>query len=284
MKDLNKLLNRIKLCVGVNTEKISEEVDRLLTIDTTYKGEDYREKLYGCIDYLEDINDFMDRLHGKNGKKEFKVNYNVVGNYVECSPLNITGNDEFEINIKDIIKIKDTDVLVVVDYSNVVSALGFDYVKDDLGYSYKDIEDELIEKSNIVGYNDSAILANMIADEDKDYHLMKEMKIGECDFMDSRRLRLYSYYGEDIENSDDKYKNILELNSKTTMHLILKYILEECGKKINIGVVSVEEDKINFICGEDELETLQEILNEGICINLFGRNFHFEPKIKLYRA
>ena len=281
VKDIGKLLNKVKMCIGVNTDKINDEVDRLLSVDTSGKGADYRERLYDCINYLEGITDFMDRLHSKNGKREFKVSYNIIGNYIECSPLNILNVDEFEIKLEDIIKIKDGYSLVSADYTNVLAAIGFDYVKNDLGYSWRDIEDSLSKSTNMVCNNEASALLSIVDAEDMDYKLMREMKIGSCDYMDSRRERIYGYYSEDIGNTDDMYKNIMEINGRNTMHIVLKDILEKFDKRADIGLISVEETRVNLMCANKDIESISEFLKDGICVQLFGRSFHFEPVIKV---
>ena len=279
---LNTILKKFVLEVGINTEAIEDEINRLLDLDVREKNENYKHNLNSTIDYLETLKKYSEKFKDKTTGK-LKITYTISGDKLRSTPIEFKKIPLFNLETSDYINIEN-GILIDVNYTRLINAMAFRYVYEDLGYNLDDIEQKLEDVNMVITHDEDKF--NKIIDSDLKYKTMKNFKIEFCPWMHPNKKEIYSFFNDKIKNTSGKYTELIEYTAKKFMLLIVGNMLEELIRlKDKISLVGIYEDGFKLLVyDETDLNNVLDYINCGTGIELFGRFFRYKPDIKIIRS
>lgn len=279
---LNNLLRRFSLEISLNIESIDDDINRLMEIDTRNKNEGFKVNLHNTIDFLENTKKYYLKFMDKTTNK-LKISFIPNDEKVRSTPIELKKIELFNLETADYMNIGN-GILVDVNYSNLITAMAFRYVYEDLDYTLDEIEDKLEDVNIIITYNEDDF--NKLIDDDLNYKVLKTFKIGKCPWIHPNKKEIYSFFNDRIKNTTGKYDKIIEYNARKFMLLIVCNMLEHSSMfKDKISIAGVYEDGFKILVyDEEDLKNVLDFINDGTGIELFGRCFKYIPKIKIIRG
>lgn len=192
----------------------------------------------------------------------------------KTAPVRLLSMFRCGLNIIDYVYKTDENT-VEMDYKELWDAMAFIIAHDDLCVSTDDIE-RVLANCSIMSINNSAILRALV--EPSMYSDVNMMRIEHTEFQYGDTC--LDYFGNNVE--EHTYKSILNSSVKHMMACIVQGILENIGKDdYDVEFLGMFENRIYFNTNMDKARII-DTLHQSILLKMFGRDFEFIPRIRIY--
>ena len=276
-RSLSKFSNSI--CLDINS--INNDINKLEQIKQTVMSD--KKNLGQLLDKIRDTKRYLESIKSlAETNDNVTLNWVISDNMIKSTPINfnVINLGKAEINTTDYIVLNDTR-LICVDLSNLLSLIAFEIVHRDLGLTDRDIEENISNKSNIIGINDSAVFNEYI--DNRFYEKALLLRVDDTAYKNILDNKLYSYYGDAVGKSD-YYKDVLIQTYKKTMSIVLEYLLNILNDmSLNLQFIGITNSRIYFLdlskSNNDSIKLRDKV---DINIRVFGRNFKAYTDIDIY--
>jgi len=261
--------------VEVYTDMIQRKADKYRE-DLKYAKGVNKHNIKGIIKWLERIISKVD----ENGNLEYS--WELTKDFeLKTYPVEVKNIEEYGIHFVDVIKAKENQTILRLDYTNVANLIAFELMHKDMEYTHADMEDKLKEVG-IVGIYDIKYLFDKLEEDDRNaYMLSKKLKIGKSYYKTADKRKIVDYFNLKTFNAV-KYKDVVHYSCERAILLILEKILNNLYRsKVEFSLCMVTNTEIDIVFNDIGDFNIRDIVENAI-IRVLGRKFEVKPKVQIY--
>lgn len=284
-RELTKLLGLYgNNTVTIDTDLIEDDIKRLKNNIASTNNKSYKVGAKTIIEYLEKLK--------KYGSSEVRIKLANMKSGVMGMPTHLYRFTNYNIQSTDYISVQDKTV-VSVKYDNALDAMALAICREDLELSMEDIEARLKHLGMISTYSSNELkevlkfVNGKVASDGHLYNISLSMMIGRSDYINLGSKLICSYFGDEVILRDKAtYQEVLEKSAGKLMKLITLDILRQVDSySFGYRLMSVNDGLLTFTIDKSvDINSINNILNLGIVLKIFGRKFRFNPDIKISKV
>lgn len=290
-----------------NTDNYNKrELDRLLAMysvrDVTLNGESIEDDIKKLADISEQnkrnrrvrescssIEKYLEKLKEVSGRHlQFKLMDSEVG--IVSFPYNLHRFREFGIIGTDYVNVED-NILVSVNYDNLLDAIAMDICRFDFGIDNEFTEDKLRQYGMVRLYDDS-ILQSLYTEamgrevaSGKFYDMCLSMMVGDTDFLIREDKKILDYFNSEFEykRRSTMYREVLESSAHKLMKILVCELLRIIDSQgFGYKVLAVNDGLITFILDRSvDIDSIEDMISLGVILKILGRRVIFNPEIQI---
>lgn len=267
-----KLTRHGKLTLKVNTELIDMDINSLSKSLNKSKNAANIANIKGIIEYLT-------KFKGKlNRNNKITLTWEYKDDILTCKPIDILDFGVYGVRMSDYF-VLEKGAFVRVEYKDIKDIVAFELMKDDLGFDFKRIENDLGDIGPI-HINSMDKLYELWADECKPYEDSLYLKVENSNYID-RGNNVILDYSQKYEYKIDKYYEVVEESCRRVMTQLLDSLLYDVSAGISYKICDVTRDGFTiYVEDEKHWSGLKKDLCKSVCIQCVGRKFEVKPKFK----